>query len=403
MPGEIQVATGTGPNVYVETPSGAPDMPASKIHTGALDVDGGPVTPTNPFPVAIEVSGAAVDPRAVRALTSADVVTSIPSDGTHAVTVKPASTAAVGTDTALVVAISPNNSITATNPSVGATAAAVPADATMIGGPDGSGNLRAPVVKATDGASADEGMVVRPVQGTAANLAATATQGPAAALGSAWPVKVTDGTNTQPTGDAVARSIAVQVNDGTNVLGTSAHPVQVNVTNGTQSLPTGDAVARSINVQVNDGTNVLGTTAHPVRVADAGTDATNNVEAIANLPMAGTTYAPSFSSNLASAGAAVKASAGNLRSLCATNRNASLRWLQVFNQTTAPASSNVPIFQVPLPPGGSTTPTSVIIGEDFFSNQGINLSTGISVGVSTASGSYTAATSADHDIFATYK
>lgn len=44
----------------------------------------------------------------------------------------------------------------------------------------------------------------------------TSTQGTAAALASGWPVKVTDGTNTLPTGDAAARKIFVQPTDGTH-------------------------------------------------------------------------------------------------------------------------------------------------------------------------------------------
>jgi hypothetical protein len=43
----------------------------------------------------------------------------------------------------------------------------------------------------------------------------TANQGTAAALSGAWPVKVTDGTNTLPTGDALARSIFTQISDAT--------------------------------------------------------------------------------------------------------------------------------------------------------------------------------------------
>lgn len=42
------------------------------------------------------------------------------------------------------------------------------------------------------------------------------TQSTAASLSSAWPVKVTDGTNIQPTGDVAARKIFVQPTDGTN-------------------------------------------------------------------------------------------------------------------------------------------------------------------------------------------
>ena len=59
-------------------------------------------------------------------------------DGTNAITVKAASTAAVAGDTALVVAISPNNSITASSASTSATGSAPPAMATYVGGNDGT-------------------------------------------------------------------------------------------------------------------------------------------------------------------------------------------------------------------------------------------------------------------------
>lgn len=73
--------------------------------------------------VGINVAGVQIDPRQVRALTSADVVTanqgtagsaaqgwfSRITDGTNTAAVKAASTAAVAADPALVVAISPNN------------------------------------------------------------------------------------------------------------------------------------------------------------------------------------------------------------------------------------------------------------------------------------------------------
>jgi hypothetical protein len=46
----------------------------SKIITGAHGVDGGDVTPSNPFPIASSVGGSLVDPRAIRLLTSSDQV-----------------------------------------------------------------------------------------------------------------------------------------------------------------------------------------------------------------------------------------------------------------------------------------------------------------------------------------
>jgi hypothetical protein len=48
------------------------------------------------------------------------------------------------------------------------------------------------------------------------STSSTVNQGTAAALSSAWPVKVTDGTNVMPTGDAVGRAIFQKVTDGTS-------------------------------------------------------------------------------------------------------------------------------------------------------------------------------------------
>jgi hypothetical protein len=135
---------GTGGDVIVtEQPGGAgPKIPVSKIYTGALDVNGGPVTSTNPLDVRI-------------------------SDATNTASVKAASTAAVATDKAVVVAISPNNTV--------------------------------------------------PV-----SLATGVAQGTAAAVAGAWPVKLTDGTNTMPAGDVAARAGFEKITDGTNTAAVKA-------------------------------------------------------------------------------------------------------------------------------------------------------------------------------------
>ena len=122
-------------------------------------------------------------------------------------------------------------------------------------------------------------------------------QGTAAVLAGAWPVKVTDGTNTLPTGDAAARSVFTQISDGTNgpaavkaasaaaqatdpslvmafspnsplpsgsnevgafAQGTPAALSDywpVGVTDGANSLPTMDVASRSGYVRITDGTN----------------------------------------------------------------------------------------------------------------------------------------------------
>jgi hypothetical protein len=62
-------------------------------------------------------------------------------------------------------AVQIQGSISATNPSVGPTASAVPAQATLVGGPDSSNLLRAPFVLTTTPDAGDPGLVVRIVGG----------------------------------------------------------------------------------------------------------------------------------------------------------------------------------------------------------------------------------------------
>jgi hypothetical protein len=197
-------------------------------------------------------------------------------DGTNTATVKSASTAAVAADTALVVAISPNTPIVASNPSVSATGSSPPAQATSIGGSVTTaapsyttGQLSSLSLNTAGGLRVDGSSVTQPVSAAslplptgaatettlssintktlAAGQAAmassspvviasnqtaipvtdnggsltvdgtvTATQGTAASLAGYWPVRVTDGTNTMPTGDAVGRAIFEKITDGTN-------------------------------------------------------------------------------------------------------------------------------------------------------------------------------------------
>lgn len=114
-----------------------------------------------------------------------------------------------------------------------ASGAAVAGNPVLVGGSDGT-NART-LRTATDGTLRIDptGTTNQPVtvtsgtivvtQSTAANLLATVTQGPANTLTNGWPVKVTDGTNTMPTGDAVGRAIFEKITDGTNTAGVDAN------------------------------------------------------------------------------------------------------------------------------------------------------------------------------------
>lgn len=126
---------------------------------------------------------------------------------------------------------------------------------------------------------------VTAAQADASKLNTTATQGTPAALGNAWPVIPTDGTNTMPTGDVPGRSLQVEQTDGTNVIGTPSHPTRVAVqdTNG-HSQPTGDAAARAIVVALSDAiATILGTSTNPLRVDPTGS--TPQPVTVAALPL----------------------------------------------------------------------------------------------------------------------
>jgi hypothetical protein len=146
MPDNIILNPGTGgASVRSEDVGGAPvvQIPVYKLHTGAANIDGGPITPTNPLDVrisdatntaSVKAASAAVAatdkslavglhpssplPAGANAIgsvaqgTAAAVASAWPTkitDGTTAAAVKAASTAAVATDPALVVSLSPNN------------------------------------------------------------------------------------------------------------------------------------------------------------------------------------------------------------------------------------------------------------------------------------------------------
>ena len=91
-----------------------------------------------------------------------------------------------------------------------------------------------------------------------------------------------------------------------------------------------------------------------------------------------------------SAGDSIKATSGNVFSLVATNLNASTRYIQLFNQATAPTLGNVPLVVYPV--FGSNL---LIIDTAIWGLAGIGFSTGISWGYSTTPLTYTAGVNSD--------
>jgi hypothetical protein len=170
-------------------------------------------------------------------------------DGTSNAAVKAASTPAVASDPALVVAFSPNNTIATSNASVGTNNAGVPSSSTQFGGTDGT-NLQA--VRVFDG---DTGAGTQYVLGT--TLRKSAAGGTVEAGTVTDPLRVDPtGTTTQPisaaalplpTGAATEATLATRLADATftsriNTLGakTSAASTPVVLASDQTAIPITD-------------------------------------------------------------------------------------------------------------------------------------------------------------------
>ena len=195
----------------------------------------------------------------------ANPVTAKISDGTNTAAVKASTTAAVVTDPALVVAISPNNSVDVTGAvgiigtaAVSAASLPLPAGAATASNQTTAGsqttkindgtNTAAVKAASTAAVATDTALVVAISPNTTA-FPVTSNQGSAASLSGHWPVQITDGTNVMPTMDSAARAGFVKVTDGTN------------------TMPTMDAVARPGFQTVTDGTSVVSVKAGSATIA----------------------------------------------------------------------------------------------------------------------------------------
>ncbi len=150
---------------------------------------------------------------------------------------------------------------------------AVTGNPVLIGGSDGT-DART-IRTATDGTIRVDptGTTTQPISGTV-----TSNQGTAAALSGYWPVRVTDGTNTMPTGDVVARAIFEKITDGTNIATVKAASTPADISDPalvvtlSPNTPTG-VVATQIQGTTADGVSLIG---NPVAVA--GVDNDGNVQ-----------------------------------------------------------------------------------------------------------------------------
>lgn len=128
-------------------------------------------------------------------------------------------------------------------------------------------------------------------------------------------------------------------------------------------------------------------------------DNTNGVGAMVIKPLAVSTYSPTLFTNYgANATLNVRAAPGNVYSLYCDNLNAGVRYLQLHNTATTPAGAAVPLMTFKIP-----ATSTLVLGTEFFSQAGMNFSTGIAFAFSTTEGTYTAGAAADQFTQIQYK
>lgn len=123
----------------------------------------------------------------------------------------------------------------------------------------------------------------------------------------------------------------------------------------------------------------------------AGEDFTNDLIGVMTKPTISTTYSWTRFQNLgANTTLNVKASAGQLFSIYCHNITGSPRFFQFHNTATVPAASAVPLltFLVPLS-------SSIVMGADWFGENGSNFSTGIAYATSLSESIYIAGAASD--------
>lgn len=174
------------------------------------------------------------------------------------------------------------------------------------------------------------------------------------------------------------------------------------VTGFLNNLPFAQYVSSAATLTANQFTNLFTTVNGFLKMSFGdllgGEDLTNNVMGIVRKPLAVSTYAPSRSVAVENdVDVSAKAAAGNVFACGGYNKNAAVRYFQIFNKASAPANPDVPVYSRAVKAGESFE-----IGEDIFGQSGQPFSTGIAWGWSTTSGTFTAATTTDHYGFVHY-
>lgn len=147
-----------------------------------------------------------------------------------------------------------------------------------------------------------------------------------------------------------------------------------------------------------------GNLANREQYAPVAEDNVNGVIAVAMLPLSGSAYTPIMTGSMgvlpgAQSTGVIKASPGVVYKVWVTNRNAALRYFQLFNNTTGPSGVPVATWLLDVQAVAQAAPSTLI----DLSPWGVAFSIGISAGFSTSNATYTAAAGADCDSVVIYK
>lgn len=83
----------------------------------------------------------------------------------------------------------------------------------------------------------------------------------------------------------------------------------------------------------------------------------------------------------------VKAAPGRVFSITVANLSSSVRYFQLFDQTSRPGSTSTPKISIPIPASTVASNSYVTLGSEFFA-PAMRFSTGIGFAVSSVFGSY---------------
>lgn len=185
---------------------------------------------------------------------------------------------------------------------------------------------------------------------------------------------------------AVRRDADTTLVDTTNEIG----PLQMNAA-GQLKVEAFSGETLPVSLASTTITGTAAVTQSGTWTVQPGNTANTTPWLVASAKVASSTNAPTRFANLgANATLNVKASTGNVFSLYCNNENAAEQFIQLHNTATVPAGAAVPLYSFRIPAAGD-----VLIGTDFFTNEGANFSTGIAFAFSTTKDTYTAGTAGE--------